>query len=130
MDGTQEFDKKLAEGQAAGSHSWHGSTTCTAGTDCSGLVSFVWGQKKKYATSTIHEIADQPPYNWFTDMKPGDALNKPGAHIVLFAGYREDGNPIVYEAVGSANKVILNDWSTWSRYTDYVPLQYKKVVDK
>ena len=57
-------------------------------------------------------------------------LNKPGSHIVLFAGYRDDGNPILYESVGSASKVILNDWSTWARYRDYSPLQYKMVIDK
>jgi hypothetical protein len=62
-------------------------------------------------------------------MKPGDALNKPGDHIVLFAGYRADGNPIVYEASGSAGRVIRNDWSTWSRFKNYYPLLYKSVVE-
>lgn len=133
MDDTEQFDRKLSQGQAAGSHSWHGVTQCTAGTDCSGFVSLCWGSTRKYGTSTIENqetgIAVRPRYNWFTDLKPGDALNKPGSHIVLFANYRADGNPNVYEASGSAGRVIYNDWSTWARYRDYHAIQYRNVVD-
>lgn len=133
MDDPESFDRKLAAGQAAGSHSRHGVTQCTAGTDCSGYVSFCWGSTRKYGTSTIENmdngIAVRPRYNWFTDMLPGDALNKPGSHIVLFAGYRADGNPNVYEASGPAGRVIYNDWSTWSRYEDYHAIQYRRVID-
>jgi hypothetical protein len=131
MDDPEAFDRKLAQGQAAGSHSRHGITNCTAGIDCSGFVSYCWGQRPThdYSTSTIRAIAGRPKYNWYTKMKPGDALNKPGDHIVLFAGYRADGNPIVYEASGSAGRVIRNDWSTWSRFKNYYPLLYKSVVE-
>ena len=133
MDGPEAFDRKLAQGQAAGSHSKHGVTSCTAGTDCSGYVSFCWGSTRKYGTSTIENpddgLAVRPRYNWFADMLPGDALNKPGSHIVLFAGYRADGNPNVYEAAGGAGRVIYNNWSTWARYKKYHAIQYKMVVD-
>jgi hypothetical protein len=129
MDGPEAFDAKLAAGQAAGSHSRHGVSSCTAGVDCSGFISLVWGSTRKFGTSNIDEIALHPRYDWFTQMQPGDALNKAGSHIVLFVGYRPDGNPIAYEASGSRNRVILNDWSPWSRYVDYVPIQYRNVVD-
>jgi hypothetical protein len=131
MDDPEAFDRKLAQGQAAGSHSRHGVTSCTAGIDCSGFVSYCWGQRPThdYSTRNIRDIAGRPRYNWFSDMKPGDALNKPGDHIVLFAGYRADGNPIVYEASGSAGRVIRNDWSTWSRFKSYYPLQYQAVAE-
>lgn len=131
MDGPEAFDRKLAQGLAAGSHSRHGITACTAGIDCSGFISLCWGQRPThdYSTRTIRAIAGRPRYNWYTDMKPGDALNKPGSHIVLFAGYREDGNPVVYEAAGSAGRVIRNDWSTWSRFQGYYPLQYRMVAE-
>ncbi len=130
MDSPEVFDRKLASGQAAGSHSRHGITDCTAGIDCSGFVCFCWGQPAvhEFSTQTIRSISGRPRYNWYTDMKPGDALNKPGSHVVLFAGYRPDGNPIVFEASGSAGRVILNDWSTWSRFKGYYPLQYSRVV--
>jgi hypothetical protein len=129
MDGPQEFERKLALGQAAGSHMKHGSTNCTAGVDCSGLVSLSWRQRRKFATSTIDAIAVRPAYDLFTDLKPGDVLNKAGSHIVLFVSYRADGNPTFYEASGRANRVILNDWSSWSYLKGYYPLQYKGVTE-
>lgn len=128
MDSPLLFEQKLAAGQAAGSHSVHGVTGCTAGVDCSGFLSLVWESDRKYGTSTIHEIADTMSYNRFTDMVPGDALNKPGAHIVLFVGYRADGNPTVYEASGAQNRVVLNETATWARYADYRPIRYRGLV--
>lgn len=129
IDGIIEYQVKLDQGQAAGSHSRHGVTGCTAGIDCSGYISLCWGQRSKYGTWTLREIGAKPKYNWYTEMKPGDALVKPGSHVVLFVAYKENGNPIVYEASGSHGKVILNDWSPWSRYMSYFPLQYKMVVE-
>ncbi len=136
MDAPDIFMQKLSDGQAAGSHSRHGSTACTAGMDCSGYVGYLWGVRTpglKKSTRSIYDIAVRPAYaasgDWFRQMKPGDALNKPGSHIVLFAGYRPDGNPIVYEASGGAGKVIRNDWSTWARYNGYEPIQYAAVTD-
>ena len=129
MDDVDRFRDKLAQGQAAGSHSRHGVTDCTTGIDCSGYVSRCWGQTRKYGTWTIGEISAKPKYNWYSDMKPGDALVKPGSHIVLFVAYNANGTPIVYEAAGSHGKVILNDWSPWSRYRGYYAIQYRMVVE-
>lgn len=131
MDDIDRFNRKLLAGQAAGSHKRHGITVCTAGIDCSGFVSYCWGQPltHQYSTSTIRTIGAKPRYNVFTDMKPGDALVKPGVHIVLFAGYRADGNPDVYEASGSKGKVVFNNWSSWSAYKGFYPLQYKMVME-
>jgi len=135
MDDPDVFVHKLGEGQAAGSHSWHGPTACTTGMDCSGYVGYLWGVRdpaKKKSTRSLYDIAVKPSYaatgDWFQHLKPGDALNKPGSHVVLFAGYRPDGNPIVYEANGSAGRVIKNDWSTWARYNGYEPLEYAGVI--
>jgi hypothetical protein len=130
IDSPEEFDRKIAKGYAAGSHSRHGVSRCTAGIDCSGFVSYCWGLRThKYTTSNIREIAGKPKYNWFSDMKPGDALNKPGSHIVLFAGYNPDGTINIYEASGSAARVIYHK-TTWSRFKGYVPVQYKMIVEE
>ncbi len=125
MDDDERFDAKLSKGQAAGSHQKDGDTDCTAGIDCSGFVSYCWGQREKYSTKNIGCISVRPRYNWFTDMKPGDALIKPGSHIVLFVEYRSDGNPIVYEASGSKCRVVLNTWGTWSSLNGYYPIEYR-----
>jgi len=128
MDGPEAFDRRLGQGLAAGSHARHGITTCTTGVDCSGLLSMAWGSTKKYGTITIAEIGVTPRYNWYQDMKPGDALVKPGSHVVLFAGYADDGRPIVYEASGSHYRVVRRTWD-WASLNGYYPLQYRFLAD-
>ncbi len=131
MDNAELFDRKLAQGLAAGGHSQFGVLSCTAGIDCSGFVAFCWGLPAgihAYSTSNLPTIAGEPRYNWFTDMKPGDALNKAGSHVVLFMGYNPDGTINVCEASGSAARVVCRQ-ATWSRFKGYIPLQYKGIDD-
>lgn len=129
MDSPEIFDKKLAQGLAAGGHSQYGVLSCTAGIDCSGFVAFCWGLppgSHAYTTSSLRTIAGKPKYNWFTDMRPGDALNKAGSHVVLFTGYNPDGTINICEASGSAGRVVCHK-STWSRFKGYIPLQFKGI---
>ena len=131
VDGPDAFDKKLTQGLAAGAHSRYGVLSCTAGIDCSGFVTYCWGMHlagHAYSTSNLRTIAGKPRYNWFTDMKPGDVLNKAGSHVVLFTGYNPDGTINVCEASGSAARVICHK-TTWSRYKGYIPLVYKGIDD-
>ena len=128
-DTPEMFDRKLARGLAAGSHSRYGVLSCTTGVDCSGFVAFCWrgvGSTHDMGTTTLRTIGGKPKDNWFTDLKPGDALVKPGSHVVLFAGYNPDGTINVYEASGSAARVIFHQ-STWSRFKGYIPLRYKNI---
>ncbi len=131
FDSPEAFDRKLAKGVAAGSHSRNGVLSCTAGIDCSGFVSYCWGialTSHLFGTTTLREIAGKPKSNWFTDLKPGDALNKSGSHVVLFTGYNPDGTINICEASGSAARVICHR-TTWSRFKGYIPLQYKGLDD-
>jgi len=131
IDGPDEFNRKLANGLAAGAHSRYGVLSCAAGIDCSGFVSLCWGLSPTahaYSTSTLRQIAGKPKYNWFTDMKAGDVLDKAGSHVVLFTGYNPDGTINVCEASGSKARVVCGR-ATWSRFKNYIPLQYKGVDD-
>ena len=132
IDGPEQFDQKLAKGLAAGSHSRYGVLSCAAGIDCSGFVTLCWGFTPQsghaYSTSNLRQIAGKPKYNWFTDMKKGDVLNKAGSHVVLFIGYNSDGTINVCEASGSKSRVVCSR-TTWSRLKGYIPLQYKGVDD-
>jgi len=131
MDSPAMFDHKLTQGYAAGGHSQLGVLSCTAGIDCSGFVTYCWGLppgSHAYTTSSLRQIAAKPKYNWFSDMKPGDVLNKAGSHVVLFMGYNQDGTINVCEASGSAARVVCHS-TTWSRYKGYIPLQYKGIDD-
>lgn len=129
IDGPEEFDRKLANGLVAGAHSQYGILSCATGIDCSGFVALCWGLSPSghaYSTSNLRQIAGKPKYNWFADMKPGDVLNKPGSHVVLFTGYNPDGTINVCEASGSKARVVCGR-TTWSRFKGYIPLQYKGI---
>jgi len=131
IDGPEAFDRKLADGLAAGAHSRFGVLKCAAGIDCSGFVMLSWGLSSSghaYSTSNLREIAGKPKYNVFADMKPGDVLNKPGSHVVLFTGYNPDGTISVCEASSSQARVVCRK-ATWSRFKGYISLQYKGIDD-
>lgn len=128
MDDVDAFDRKLAQGYAAGSHKQSEVSACTAGVDCSGLISLCWGQSRKFGTADIHEISDTLSVNIYRDLKPGDALNKAGTHIVLFAGYNPDGTVNVYEASGSRSRVVLTR-TPWVKLKGFVPVRYKATLD-
>jgi hypothetical protein len=129
IDGPDAFDRKLAKGLAAGAHERNGVLSCATGVDCSGFVSLCWGiplTSHIYSTRNLRDIAGKPKYNWFTDMKPADALVKPGSHVVLFTGYNPNGTFNICEASGSAARVVCHA-TTWSRFKGYIPLQYKGI---
>lgn len=129
MDTSAAFDKKLKSGLAAGSHQDEGVSPCTTGVDCSGFLSICWKQTQKFGTSTIGKIAPTlVNANLLTDLKPGDALNLAGVHIVLFAGYSPDGTLNVYEARGSASRVVLTN-NKLARFRPYVAIRYAGTVD-
>ena len=60
------------------------------GLDCSGFVSFAWNSEY-YATSQMHQITHSISWD---ELKPGDAINNPGHHIVIFKRYSLDKNYI------------------------------------
>ena len=127
FDSPERFDEKIATGWAAGSHSRYGVLSCTAGIDCSGFVSYCWGIPLKshlYSTTNLRDIGGKPKSNWYTDLKPGDALVKPGSHVVLFTGYNSDGTFNICEAAGGPARVVCHR-TTWSTHKGYFPLQYK-----
>jgi len=131
IDGPEAFDRKLADGLAAGAHSRFGVLKCAAGIDCSGFVTLSWGLSNSghaYTTSSLREIAGKLKSNVFEDLKPGDVLNKPGSHVVLFTGYNPDGTIAVCEAPSSQARVVCRK-STWSRFNGYIALQYKGIDD-
>ena len=61
--------------------------------DCSAFVSWAWGEENRRMTGALHEITN----NFGRDINKiqlGDALNKPGTHVLLVTSlnYDSDGN--------------------------------------
>jgi len=120
-----EFDDQIDEGYGAGSHSWHGVLSCTAGVDCSGFLSSTW-EAPHNSTSTFHNITHEIA---LSQIDRADAFNKAGSHCVLFAHETGAGVPIFYEAAGTPDKVRVNGDSGWSYLSGYDVVRYDDIED-
>ena len=135
MDDPTAFDGRLKKGYAAGSHRWHECSACgvcTTGMDCSGFVSYVWGQREtKYSTKSIVELTTPLPLDFdkYRDLRRGDALNLSGSHIVLFDAYDTDGKPFVYEAAGAPDSRVLRQKRDWASLANFVAVRYANLTN-
>jgi hypothetical protein len=119
----EEFDEQIEAGYGAGSHSWHGSLSCTTGVDCSGFVSMIW-ETGHYSTSTFYAVTHEIEHS---ELQPADALNDAGSHIVLLAYETHAGTPVFYEASGSASRTRVNSHSSWSYLDGYEPIRFDDI---
>ena len=116
-DSVEKFLQRIAAGDGAGSHLCHykyygGVPPWATGIDCSAYVSRCW-EISRQSTATLPNYSTQIPRS---QLKQGDILNKPHSHVRLFDMRAPDGRPIVYEASGSAAKVVRRAVS-WGDYT-------------
>jgi len=89
--------ERLAQGALAGNVCTHDDPrTDVTGVDCSAFVSAAWGLSQHFTTAAIPSITDPISDVW--NMKPGDALNKPGSHVILFLRFTSDRKVEVMEA--------------------------------
>lgn len=89
--------KKLKNGVLAGNVCTHQEPlTDVAGVDCSAFISACWGLDSHFTTDAIPAITTELKNPW--DLQPGDALNKPGVHVMLFLGFTRDRRVRVMEA--------------------------------
>jgi hypothetical protein len=104
--------------------------TDVAGVDCSAFVSATWGLSVHYTTAAIPAIAKPVENPW--DLKPGDALNKPGSHVMLFLRFTPDRKAEVMEAsTGGCNgRVCRNVYPLASLLErGYVPVRFRALAD-
>ena len=101
-----------------------------AGVDCSAFVSATWGLSVHYTTAAIPAIAAPVANPW--DLRPGDALNKPGSHVMLFLRFTPDRKAEVMESsTGGCNgRVCRNVYPLASLLSrGYVPVRFKAFAD-
>jgi hypothetical protein len=101
-----------------------------AGVDCSAFVSAAWGLGIHYTTAAIPAIAKPVANPW--DLRPGDALNKPGAHVMLFLRFTPDRKAEVMESsTGGCNgRVCRNVYPLASLLArGYQPVRFKALAD-
>ena len=101
-----------------------------AGVDCSAFVSAAWGLSVHYTTAAIPAIAAPVSNPW--DLKPGDALNKPGSHVMLFLRFTPDRKAEVMESsTGGCNgRVCRNVYPLASLLArGYNPVRFRAFAD-
>ncbi len=101
-----------------------------AGVDCSAFVSAAWGLATHFTTAAIPAIAAQLPNAW--DLRPGDALNKPHSHVMLFLRFTPDRKAEVMEASpGACNgRVCRNVYPLASLLArGYAPVRFKALAN-
>lgn len=92
-----QFQARIASGMLAGNVCTHNDPRPdVAGVDCSAFVSAAWGLANHFTTAAIPAITTELDNAW--DLQPGDALNKPGTHVMLFLRFTPDRKAEVMES--------------------------------
>jgi hypothetical protein len=105
--------------------------TDVVGVDCSAFVSAAWGLATHFTTMAIPAISRRLDNPW--DLQPGDALNKPGSHVMLFLRFTPDRKAEVMEASpGACNgRVCRNVYPLASILArGYAPVRYRSLSNE
>lgn len=105
--------------------------TDVVGVDCSAFVSAAWGLATHFTTAAIPAISRRLENPW--DLQPGDALNKPGSHVMLFLRFTPDRKAEVMEASpGACNgRVCRNVYPLASILArGYAPVRYRALANE
>ena len=131
MGSLPQFAARVQKGMLAGNVCTRNNPrNDTAGVDCSAFVSAAWGLSTHFTTIAIPAIARRLSSPW--DLQPGDALDKPGSHVMLFLRFTPDRRAEVMESsTGGCNgRVCRNVYPLSSLLArGYQPMRYKALAD-
>jgi hypothetical protein len=123
-----QFDRGVLAGNVC---TRNAPRTDVAGVDCSAFVSAAWGLATHFTTAAIPAISRRLDNPW--DLQPGDALNKPGSHVMLFLRFTPDRKAEVMEASpGACNgRVCRNVYPLASILArGYAPVRYRALANE
>jgi hypothetical protein len=122
-----QMDRGVKAGNVCTKNSPRGDV---AGVDCSAFVSAAWGLSVHYTTAAIPAIAKPVSNPW--DMRPGDAFNKPGSHVMLFLRFTPDRKAEVMESsTGGCNGRVCRNVYPMAALLGrgYQPVRFKGLAD-
>jgi hypothetical protein len=127
-----QFRTNIANGMLAGNVCTHNDPRPdVTGVDCSAFVSAAWGLANHFTTAAIPAITTELSNAW--DLLPGDALNKPGSHVMLFMGFTPDRKAQVMESsTGGCNgRVCRNVYPLTSLLArGYKPVRFRALQNE
>ncbi|WP_163508909.1 hypothetical protein [Fodinicola acaciae] len=100
-------------------------------TDCSGFVSMAWHLAKTgLGSPTTVSLPEYATKISKANLKPGDILDDPGHHTVLFAGWADSAHTrFTYYSEGSTATDMNHDTASLSSYSGYDAYRYNKIMD-
>jgi hypothetical protein len=126
-----QFASRVAHGALAGNVCTHNTPRYDViGVDCSSFVSAAWGLSTHFTTAAIPSIASLISSPW--DLKPGDALNKPRSHVMLFLRFTQDRKAEVLEASpGACNGRVCRSTYPLAALLErgYEPRRFRALAD-
>jgi len=126
----EQIRAKIERGVLAGNICTRNAPRSDAtGVDCSAFVSAAWGLANHFTTSAIPSIAARINP---TDLRPGDALDKPGSHVMLFLRFTADRKAEVMESSpGACNgRVCHNVYPLASLLArGYMPVRFRALAN-
>lgn len=138
FDTPRSFAKGIASGKYAGDISspykrQHLETVVSeraVGIDCSGLVSRAWRLPRSYSTRELPDLCT--PLDSYSDLQPGDILNRHNRHVLIFARWSDDGKKLyAYEAGPSggwrATESVIE--IAYLKARDFKPYRYRRMRD-
>lgn len=99
------------------------------GVDCSGFISRCWKLSKKQSTQTLPSVSK--PLNSPDDLKPGDIMNQPGGHVILFVRWtkQDKSRALFYEAEPFSKTLASEMHISGLTAAGYSPLRFKQIKD-
>ncbi|MBE0476383.1 MAG: hypothetical protein IBX62_04705 [Coriobacteriia bacterium] len=113
------FNRAMKDGKDAGDVNTSGTSkrSCTAGVDCSGFVSRLWGLGTKQSTTTLKNFSY--PISR-TSMKCADLYLRPGSHAIAFRYFTSTKDSAVWESTTSSSKDRVVAWTRTAKWlSDY-----------
>lgn len=135
FDTIASFERGVRAGKAAGDlynsekRRLGGAAVSSAavGLDCSGFISRCWQLSEKQSTRSLPTLCQR--LRSHHDLRPGDALNQPGGHVVLFVRWSDDSHTRFqcYEAEPFSRVRLSERNATQMLAAGYAPLRYRKM---
>lgn len=99
------------------------------GVDCSGFVSRCWKLTEKHSTSTLNSVSRKLASA--SELKPGDAMNTSGGHVLLFVKWLnpEQTRALFYEAAPFSKTRASEHEVADLTASGYQPLRYRGMKD-
>jgi hypothetical protein len=97
-------------------------------TDCSGYVSMCWGTGRSWSTATFHRVTHGITKG---DLRPGDAMLKPGYHVRLFHHWANRSRTYYVAWESGYGKVAVRRVHKYSTDTKagFAPTRYNETVE-